>query len=288
MNKRIWLLLLTLLSASQVLAEPAPRIVSAGGSVTEIIYSLGRGDWVVATDNTSMYPTAAATLPKLGYFRQLSTEGVLAQRPTRLIGAQATGPDAMLSQVADAGVKVTVLNEQRSIAGLMTMIDELGASLNAVEKANLLKAQVQDAISHEQSRAAKLHTSRLTALFVLADSDRGLTVAGTDTVPQALFDTLGMRNAAEHVQQYKIMDNESIVAAAPDIILVASHAMHGQQISSMCRHPALAATPAGKACRLEAMESSVALGLSPRLPEALATLNNIAADVGQTSIQENR
>ena len=44
-----------LLMASALNAEE-PRIVSIGGSITEIVYALGKGEWVVGRDTSSYYP----------------------------------------------------------------------------------------------------------------------------------------------------------------------------------------------------------------------------------------
>ena len=41
----------------------SPRIVTAGGSITEIVFALGRGDWVIATDSTSTVSYTHLTLP---------------------------------------------------------------------------------------------------------------------------------------------------------------------------------------------------------------------------------
>src|SRR6266508_2199749 len=61
-----------------VTIRDAGRIVSVGGSVTEILYALGLEQRVVAVDTTSIYPQrAAAEKPNVGYMRQLSAEGVL-------------------------------------------------------------------------------------------------------------------------------------------------------------------------------------------------------------------
>ena len=103
-----------------------PRIITAGGSITEIVFALGRGDWVIATDSTSMFPQEAASLTKLGYFRQLSTEGVLAQQPTMLLGAEAAGPSVALEQIAHAGVDVTTFDVDKNLSGLKALVIDIG------------------------------------------------------------------------------------------------------------------------------------------------------------------
>ena len=47
-------------------ASAAKRIISVGGDVTEIVFALGQGDRVIAVDDTSLWPEAVATRPKVG------------------------------------------------------------------------------------------------------------------------------------------------------------------------------------------------------------------------------
>src|SRR5690606_30831628 len=63
------------------LAYAANRVVSGGGSVTEIVYALGEGDRLVADDASSLYPPEAKLLPQVGYYRSLSVERILSQQP---------------------------------------------------------------------------------------------------------------------------------------------------------------------------------------------------------------
>ncbi|MEM6555336.1 MAG: ABC transporter substrate-binding protein, partial [Pseudomonadota bacterium] len=73
-------------------ASAQDRIVSVGGDVTEIIYALGEGDRIAATDSTSVYPLKALATPKVGYVRNLSAEGVLSVEPDLILISGAAGP----------------------------------------------------------------------------------------------------------------------------------------------------------------------------------------------------
>lgn len=257
-------------------AAQSMRIIASGGSITEVIYALGKEQYLVATDSTSLYPAEAAALPKLGYFRQLSTEGILGFAPTHLFGAQATGPETLATQLESAGIKVHIFTEQRDLSGLQQMISEMGQLLDTPNKARALNTQIEQQVAklmyeaRIRSQDSREKQGAITALFVMSDSDRGLTVAGGNTVPQSLFDDAGIINAAKDLPDYKVMDNESILAANPDIIFVASHrAKEPDALARLCQHPALKATNAGRNCVISTMESSSALGLSPRYPDAL-------------------
>lgn len=249
------------------------RIVSAGGSITEIIYALGKQDLIVATDSTSLYPAAAVRLPKLGYFRQLSTEAVLSFQPSHLIGTQSTGPASLVPQLTAVGVKVSLLGEQRDFNGLTQLIKDVGQLLGAQLEAKLLIENITLQVAELKDQQNQ--NPSISALFVMSDSERGLTVAGNNTVPQALFNDAGIGNVAVNLTDYKVMDNESILAANPDVIFVASHRIQEPEaLQTLCKHPALKATSAGKNCALVVMDSSEALGLSPRYPHALLRIIN--------------
>ncbi|MEP1448815.1 MAG: ABC transporter substrate-binding protein [Paraglaciecola sp.] len=267
----IALIFILMVNAVHARADSPERIVSAGGSITEIIYALGKQNLIVATDSTSLYPSPAASLPKLGYFRQLSTEGVLSFQPSHLIGTQSTGPASLIPQLTAAGVKVDILGEQRDFQGLTQLIQDVGRLLDAQHQASLLVESITQQVA--KLKLAQNKNPSISALFVMSDSERGLTVAGNNTVPQSLFNDAGIRNVAANLRDYKVMDNESILAGNPDLIFVASHRVKGPEaLQSLCQHPALKATSAGKKCALVAMNSSEALGLSPRYPQALATV----------------
>ena len=119
------------LSATSVANEShgIDRIVSAGNGVTEIIYALGAGDHVVAVDQTSTWPAEVNKLPRLGYHKQLSAEGILALQPSMLIGTTDMGPPSTLAQLESAGVEVEALPLDHSAVSIEKQITALAAIL---------------------------------------------------------------------------------------------------------------------------------------------------------------
>ena len=100
------------LMAGLLLACPARaqsltrRIVVAGADVTEIVFALDAQDHLVGVDQTSTWPPQAQDLPRIGYVRCLSAEGILSLDPDLLIAAHDAGPDLVLQQLQRAGVVV--------------------------------------------------------------------------------------------------------------------------------------------------------------------------------------
>ena len=72
-------------------AQSAERLVAAGGSLIELIYAIGAGNYVVGVDETTSYPPETAALPHIGYWKQLSSEGILSLHPDSFITWQDAG-----------------------------------------------------------------------------------------------------------------------------------------------------------------------------------------------------
>ena len=221
------------------------RIISAGAAVTELIIALEQQDKLVVVDVTSQLPSELA-LPKIGYHRQLSAEGLLALGADQLIGSDEMGPDAALAQLKSAGVSVDVVNTKATAAGLLERIDEIAELTNAQPQAATLKAQVENQL---QSLSQQPQTDAKKILFLLIHEGRPANVAGKDTTPNAIIELAGGINpAAEKLTSYKPLSTEAMVEMQPDIILVSgrSYDKLGGADEILKRMPMLAATPAGQ------------------------------------------
>ena len=221
------------------------RIISAGAAVTELIIALEQQDKLVAVDVTSQLPSELA-LPKIGYHRQLSAEGLLALGADQLIGSDEMGPDAALAQLKSAGISVDVVNTKATAAGLLERIDEIAELTNAQPQAATLKAQVENQL---QSLSQQPQTDAKKILFLLIHEGRPANVAGKDTTPNAIIELAGGINpAAEKLTSYKPLSTEAMVEMQPDIILVSgrSYDKLGGADEILKRMPMLAATPAGQ------------------------------------------
>lgn len=230
-------------AASNTLA--GERIISAGAAVTELIIALEQQDKLVAVDVTSQLPSDLA-LPKIGYHRQLSAEGLLALGADQLIGSDEMGPDAALAQLKSAGVSVDIVNTKATAAGLLERIDEIAELTDAQPQAAALKVQVKNQL---QSLSQQPQADAKKILFLLIHEGRPANVAGKDTTPNAIIELAGGINpAAEKLTSYKPLSTEAMVEMQPDIILVSgrSYDKLGGADEILKRMPMLAATPAGQ------------------------------------------
>jgi iron complex transport system substrate-binding protein len=251
------------------------RIVSVGGALTELLYALGAEGDLVGTDTTSLYPPAVEALPRVGYSRALSAEGVLSLRPTLVVAGADAGPPAVLRQLAAAGVRLEQVDLAHSPEGLQAAVRRLGQLAQRPEAAERLAQRLDADLAAARRRVTELATGREAprVLFVLSHAMNQVRISGRGTAAHAMIELAGGRNAFGQVEGYKPLAPEAAIAAAPDVILCTDQGLEAAGgIDGLLRAPGLAATPAGRARRVRSIEALLLLGFGPRLPQAVAQL----------------
>ncbi len=236
------------------------RIISAGSAVTELILALHAEQSLVAVDVTSQLPEGQP-LPKIGYHRRLSAEGLLALSPTKLIGSDEMGPAPVLQQLKSTGVDIEVVNTQANVDGLKARIDQIAAILNKPQEAQQLKSQVDQQV--QSLKANQPTEQKKKVLFLLIHEGRAANVAGTDTTPDAIIRLAGAINpAADKITAYKPLSSESMVEMQPDVILVSGRSFEklGGPDAIIKMMPLLAATPAGQNKQIITIDGAALVG----------------------------
>ncbi len=306
-NRRVWLARCAAASATACssfwlapawaqgqtpIAQPARRIVSIGGALTETLYALGAQHELVGVDTTSLYPAAAQNLPSVGYARALSAEGVLSLRPSLIVASQEAGPPAVIRQLQAAGIPMTTLDADHRAEGVFARTRRLAELCGRERAGQLLVQQLQQSWEQTQHAVQQAVQQRLPAaqghsaagrpsaqaaprvLFVLSHSMSQVQVSGSGTAAHAMILYAGGSNAMQGIQGYKPLTPEAAIAAAPDLILATDQGLSAAGgIDGLLRAPGLAQTPAGRQRRVVALEALFMLGFGPRLPQAVTALS---------------
>jgi iron complex transport system substrate-binding protein len=257
--------------ADTVTPVDTSRLVSLGGGTTEIVYALGLGDAVVATDASSHHPPAASEKATLGYYRRIGAEGVLSSNPTAVLASDGSGPPTALTQIEEAGVRVEPIPEAIDRETAVARIRKVGALLGHPDRAEALARKVEgelDAVS-----AALEGVDRPKVLFIYARGGGTLMVGGTGTAAESLVELAGGALAAPDHEGYRPLTAEAVIAAEPDVVLLTEGGLATLGgVDGVVATPGISATPAGQARRVVAMEDLLMLGFGPRLGEAVRTL----------------
>ncbi|MEM6475249.1 MAG: ABC transporter substrate-binding protein [Pseudomonadota bacterium] len=274
MLKKLSLVFCFLLAACAT-EEPAPkvdRIVTVGGDVTEIVYALGAGDRIVATDSTSVYPAEAAKTEKVGYVRRLSAEGVLATNPELILISGAAWPEEALEQIRAVGIDVVEMPTEYTIESIVEKVRIVAEAIGEVDAGKELIAKIESDWKAAQAEIAKFDASPR-ALFFTTLRDGVPQAAGTETAAHGVVGLLGGRNLFDSQSGYTPISTEAAVAANPDMILVMTHdAGENGGLEGMTSNPAISLTQAVSDNRVFLVDSVRIMQFGPRTPEAMVEL----------------
>ncbi|MCS7291192.1 MAG: hemin ABC transporter substrate-binding protein [Roseiflexus sp.] len=273
---------------AQVTITSIERIVSLNGDITEIIFALGMGDYVVGVDSSATYPPERTkTLPNIGYQRQLNAEGILALNPTLVIGDEAAGPPEALAQIRAAGVPLAITADPPTLEAPAQKIRFVAQALGIPQRGERLAAQVETEITRARDLASRI-TSPPHVLFLYLRGTDVQQVAGVRTPVDVMITAAGGLNAGAEagIVEFKPLSPEVVIAAQPDVILVLTKGLESVGgVDGLLTIPGLADTPAGKQRRVIALDDLYLLGMGPRTGQALADLATAFYEIAQ---QEKR
>ncbi|WP_454915708.1 heme/hemin ABC transporter substrate-binding protein [Xanthobacter sediminis] len=254
-----------------VAVKDASRIVSIGGSVTEILFALGLGDRVIAVDQTSRYPAAARALPNVGYSRTLAPEGVLSTAPGVILAIEGAGPRSTLDVLENASVPVVIIPDAHDADGVVRKIEAVAAAVGESEKGRALADAVRADFAALGTAVAGLK-EHPRAVFVLSVGNGTAVVGGADTSADAMFHLAGVTNAMSGLKGYKPAVDEAAMAADPDAVVVMRGGGQVLDAATVLALPAFAGTPAAREQRFVSLPGSYLLGFGPRAPQAARDL----------------
>ncbi|KKB09891.1 heme/hemin ABC transporter substrate-binding protein [Devosia chinhatensis] len=251
------------------------RLVSIGGSLTEIIYALGEDGRLVARDQTATYPEAVTALPDVGYMRQLAPEGVLSVSPTALLVLEGSGPPDALDVLSHAGVAYQTVPESYSAEGVLAKVRAVGEVLGVSDKAEALAAELETEFAALKEQNAGI-TEPKSVLFILSNQGGQIQASGTGTAADGIIALAGAVNAVTDYPGYKALSEEAITEAAPDVIVMMDRGGdHGASDAELLEHPAIALTPAGQNKAIYRLDGAYLLGFGPRTAKAAAELSGL-------------
>ncbi|EAQ98889.1 heme/hemin ABC transporter substrate-binding protein [Congregibacter litoralis] len=211
---------LLLLPVTAYAEASTQRVTSTDAAITEIVVALGALDRLVAVDDTSDLPPEGAILPRLGYHRALSAEGLLAQRADLVLASEHAGPERALAPLAAASVALVRLPVAHSVDGLKANIRVISEALDLQEAGRQLLAQID-----QQAAVISRHSSLSARRAVLLRESNGeLRVAGEGSAGNALLQLLGANNAVDY-NGYRTFTAEGLLALNPEVLLIADETL---------------------------------------------------------------
>ncbi len=257
------------------------RIIPLDGDIAEIVFALGMGDQVVATDLSATHPPEADALPQIGYQRALNAEPILAFEPTLLIGTAIAGPPGAIEELERVGVPVAIVPTPADAGGPGTKIRAVAEVLGIPERGEALASAVESEIAAVEPldlTTSPIGAPRVAMLYLRGEGTQLMFGEGTaidwiieSTGAEDVADVIGIVGTAE-------ISAEALIAAAPDVLLVTTDGLASVGgIEGLLALPAVAGTPAARQGAVLAYDAQLMLGNGPRTGEFLTTFT---ADLG--------
>lgn len=245
----------------EVTVADVSRVVALQGAIAETVVALGLGDRLVARDESTTF-AQAASLPVVSRGHSVSAEGVLAQRPSLVLTDARSGPPEALEALRAAGVAVVQVPEVWTLEGMAARVRAVGAALGvpaaAEEVVRVLPVASTVAPGAGGPRVAFLYLRGSAAVYLLGGEG-----SGADSLVEAAGGVDA--GSALGLDAFTPLTSESLVAAAPDVLLVMSKGLASVGgVDGLLALPGVAQTPAGRVRRVVAVEDGLLLSFGPR------------------------
>lgn len=244
------------------IGAPPRRIVAFAPSITEILFSIGAGSRVVATDSFSDFPAAAQKLPKLGGTVDANYERLVALDPDLVL----TVSGQHVEKMEDLGLTVFVVQPE-TFEDVFAAIETIGRVTGAVEGAQRTVAAMRRRVAAVRRALAGLPDERRPRVFYEVWYDPIFTV-GPGAFIHDVIEEAGGRNVFRDAgTAWPSVGLEAVVARDPEVIITPFPESHEQL--SAGKRAGWERVSAVRAGRIMLIDQNLISRPGPRLVDAL-------------------
>ncbi|WDG17943.1 heme/hemin ABC transporter substrate-binding protein [Microbacterium sp. Clip185] len=269
--------------ASEVTVSDTSRVVAMdlSGSLAATVWGLGFGGTLVGRDVSTTFPGVEDLPVVTTGGHTVSSEAVIALRPTLVITDGSIGPRDVVEQLRDVGIPVVFVANESSFAGAQQLARDVaavfGAQASGEALAERIGAEVERVRADIAAVAPAAEGDRLRMVFLYLRGTAGVYyLFGEESGADEIIRALGGVDVAGELgwDGMRPLTDEAMVAANPDLILVMTGGLDsvGGVDGLLTAKPAIAITAAGAHRRFVDMEDGQILSFGPRSAEVLEAL----------------
>lgn len=211
-------LLLAVASAAgtlQARAQAAQRIVSLAPHLTELAFTAGAGDRIVATVEYSDHPDAARRIPRIGDAFRVDYERLLALRPDAVLVWESGTPVTVMERIRSLGLRVIPIETHR-VEHVGAAVRQIGRLAGTEPVANTAAATFEREIAQLRAR----YRDRTPVRVFLQVNDQPLYTVNGRQIMSEVLEICGGRNVfADLAEIAPAVSIEAVIAADPDAII---------------------------------------------------------------------
>ena len=247
------------------LAAPAQRIVTLAPNATELVFAAGAGARIVGTVDTSNFPAAARTLPRVGDVHAIDLERIVALAPDLVVTWPYTTP-AQVALLRARGIAIFTA-DPKSIDGIAADLERLGELAGTGAEASAAAVAFRARIASLKSRYASRR--RLRVFYEIWDPPL-YTIGGRHLISEAIALCGGENVFAALPLPAPEVSVEAVLAARPEAIIAgADGAARPPWLDRWQRWPEV---PAAKLGHLYVVDADLLHRDGPRFVDGAASL----------------
>ncbi len=249
------------------------KIVSMTPATTEILFGLGAGDRIVATDDGSDYPDAAKALPHVATFDKVDVEKVVALEPDLVIaGGLGFTPADSISKLRSLKLPVVVVYA-KSVEGVFADIELLGKVTGTADAADALTTKMRTDMQAVSAAVTASGTKPRVYYEIGYDDTTGAIYAPADDSFVAEMVTLAGADAITtgDPASYQI-PLETLIQRDPQIIVLGTNPFYDPTPESVLKRSGWSAMTAVKNKDVRPVNDIEITRPGPRLPTGLRGL----------------
>jgi iron complex transport system substrate-binding protein len=249
------------------------RIISLSPTVTEDLFAIGAGPQVVAVDQDSNYPRRAPRTDLSGYTPNV--ESIVGYHPDLVLISY--NPKGFAAQLRKAGIKVVMEPAAADLTDAYAQIDGIGKLTGHETGATSVVRWMKRRMAQIVASVPPIRRH----LRVYHELDQTYYSATSRTFIGGIYKLFGFTNIADgpgqaaHTQ-YPQLSSEYIVAANPQIIVLADTKCCGQTEATVAARPGWGGISAVKRHRVVGVSDDIASRWGPRIVKFAAAVAAIA------------
>lgn len=229
------------LSQRVCLTDPAQRVVSLSPGATELLFSAGAGDMVVAVSAWSDYPAEAAELPQVGDSNRLDLEAIVSLAPDLVVAWVDGNSRNQLERLSGLGISVFWL-APRTFDDIAAAVSDLALLTGSPDLGN----ERAEAFRAEMATLnAQYADARPVKVFYQIWDQPLMTVNREELISKAITLCGGVNVFGELPRLVPRISREAVLEANPEAIITAGSSDDRQWLEAWREFPGLAAVAAG-------------------------------------------
>lgn len=212
------------LFASMATAQETPfvatRVISLAPSATELAYTAGLGEHLIAASEYSDFPVQAQQLERIANHKTINLERVIALKPDLILAWRGGNPHKSLEQLKSLGYPI-VYTDSQSLETIPDIISDLSLYTEEPAKGQQQAQMMRDRISELKQR----YQNKPKVRFFYQLSAAPLITVSDPHWPSDVFALCGGENIfATSSAPYPQVGIEQVVVAQPEVLFTSRHA----------------------------------------------------------------